>query len=122
MSNDKKQNKYDLAERTAMFGEEVIDFLKMIKEANLNHPILNQLIRSATSIGANYREADAGESKKDFRHKIGICKKESKETLHWLRMLAKMEQAHQEKCRILWKECHELVLIFSAINKKRNNG
>ena len=80
MSNDKNQ-KYDLAERTAKFGEDIVEFIKELSPTNINQPLINQIIRSATSIGANYMEADGAESKKDFKHKIGICKKEAKETL-----------------------------------------
>lgn len=116
-SNDK--NKYDLAERTSKFGAEIIFFAKSIKEMNINRPIIGQLVRSATSIGANYMEADCGESKKDFIHKIGICKKEAKETTHWLHMLAVAEPEKAEKCRKLWQEAHELTLIFSAIVKRK---
>jgi four helix bundle protein len=114
----KNDKKYDLAERTSKFGAKIILFAKSIKETNINRPIINQLIRSATSIGANYMEADCAESKKDFNHKIGICKKESKETTHWLHMLATAEPEKAEKCRTLWKEAHELTLIFSAIVKR----
>jgi len=77
------------------------------------------LVRSATSIGANYMEADCAESKKDFIHKIGVCKKEAKETTHWLHMLATAEPTEKEKCRKLWQEAHELTLIFSAIVKRK---
>jgi four helix bundle protein len=77
---------YDLEERTAVFGENVIDFLKSINASVVNKPLVSQLVRSASSIGANYGEADSGVSKKDFRNKIGTCRKESKETKHWLRM------------------------------------
>ena len=115
-SNDKK---YDLEERTACFGEAVIDLVRAVKFSVLARSILDQLLRSATSIGANYMEADVAESKVDFRHKIGICKKETKETLHWLRMLARAESSKQEECRVLWKEAHELLLIFSAIVKRK---
>lgn len=111
--------KYDLKERTAKFGESVILFCKKIAPTTVNRPILSQLIRSATSIGANYMEADGAESKKDFIHKISICKKESKETTHWLRMLAKTDEGLRSSCRMLWKEAHELVLIFSAISKRK---
>ena len=111
--------KYNLSGRTANFGKEVIIFLKVIKENNINRSIINQLVRSATSIGANYMEADCAESKKDFNHKIGICKKESKETTHWLHMLATAEPAEKEICRKLWQEAHELTLIFSAIVKRK---
>ena len=111
--------KYDLAERTSDFGVAIIKFIKSIKETNINKPIINQLIRSATSIGANYMEADCAESKKDFVHKIGICKKESKETTHWLHMLATTNPEIQENCRKHWREAHELTLIFSAIAKRK---
>ncbi|MBI4652896.1 four helix bundle protein [Candidatus Kuenenbacteria bacterium] len=115
--NDKKN--YNLTERTSNFGVEIIIFVKAIKENNINKSIISQLIRSATSIGANYMEADCAESKKDFNHKISICKKEAKETTHWLYMLATAEPNKKEKCRQLWKEAHELTLIFSAIVKRK---
>ena len=108
---------YDLAERTSKFGTEIIIFIKKIKENNINKPIINQLIRAATSIGANYMEADCAESKKDFMHKIGISKKEAKETTHWLHMLAVAEPSEVPACRKLWQEAHELTLIFSAITR-----
>lgn len=114
-SNTKK---YDLYERTSIFGEQIIDFLKTVKKDDLTKPIINQLVRSATSIGANYMEADCAESKKDFRHKISICKKEAKETTHWLRMLARIDDAYAPQCRQLWSEATELTLIFAAIVKK----
>jgi four helix bundle protein len=107
--------KYDLEERTAKFGEDVIDFLKTVEKNPINNPLISQLVRSATSIGANYMEADGAESKKDFKHKIGLCKKESKETKHWVRMIAKANKDQAEKCRVLWREAKELTLIFSAI-------
>src|SRR3989344_3425306 len=116
-SNVKKN--YDLAERTAKFGVGIIIFIKTLKENNINRSIISQLVSSATSIGANYMEADCAESKKDFNHKIGICKKESKETTHWLHMLATTEPDKAEKCRELRKEAHELTLIFSAIVKRK---
>ena len=119
MANGKKN--YDLAVRTSNFGAEIIIFVKEIKENNINRSIINQLVRSATSIGANYMEADCAESKKDFQHKIGICKKEAKETTHWLHMLAIAESKETERCRKLWQEAHELTLIFSAIVKRRYN-
>jgi four helix bundle protein len=108
-------NKYDLEERTAKFGEDVIDFLKTIKITEINRSLISQVIRSSTSIGANYGEADSAVSKKDFKNKIGFCRKESKETKHWLRMLARSNPEKADTCRKLWKEAHEFVLIFSKI-------
>lgn len=119
---NKGDRKYDLAERTAVFGEIVIDFARDLSNIPVNKPLISQFIRSGTSIGANYMEADCAESKKDFIHKIGICKKEAKETTHWLRMISKANSDKSEKCRELWREAHELTLIFSSIiNKSRNN-
>ncbi len=119
IQSSNKTKVYDLVERTAKFGERVIRFAKSLPHTSVNSPLISQLIRSATSIGANYMEADVAESKKDFLHKIGICKKEAKETLHWLRMIASANTEKAQDCRVLWKEAHELVLIFSAIGRKR---
>ena len=110
--------KYDLVERTATFGEDIIDFVQTLDRGEINKPLISQLIRSGTSVGANYMEADAGESKKDFEHKLGIARKEAKETMHWLRMIARANPAKQQECRKLWKEAQELVFIFSSIIKK----
>ncbi|MDP3043727.1 MAG: four helix bundle protein [bacterium] len=107
--------KYDLEERTAKFGEMVIDFARKLFKDGINRPLINQFIRSGTSIGANYMEADGAESKKDFQHKIGICKKEAKETGHWLRMIARANPDKIDESRALWRENRELVLIFSSI-------
>lgn len=82
---------------------------------------MKQLVRSATSIGANYMEANGADSKKDFHNKISICKKESKETMHWLRMLATSAPHLKEDLRMLWQEAKELSLIFGSINRKRFN-
>jgi four helix bundle protein len=88
----KSDNKYDLEERTGKFGKEIIKFCKTIPKDTISSPIISQLIRAATSVGANYCEADNAESRADFRHKIGICKKEAKETAHWLKMLKEYKE------------------------------
>ena len=103
MSNNKNNN-FDLEERTAKFGEDIIKFAKKIPRNTITVSIINQLIKSGTSVGANYCEADGAESKKDFEHKIAICKKEAKETKHWLRMVATAVPELKEESRILWKE------------------
>jgi four helix bundle protein len=116
------KNKYDLEERTAKFGEKVIKFANKIQENSVTRPLIQQLVRSGTSVGANYCEADDAESKKDFNHKIGICKKESRETKHWLRMIAIVVPELKEEARNLWTEGKELNLIFNAIihSSKKN--
>ena len=107
--------KFDLEERTAKFGEEIIRFARTLEKNDINRPLINQIIRSATSIGANYMEANGASSKKDFKNKICICKKEAKETKHWLRMLATANPEKSGICRKLWQEAQELTLIFSKI-------
>lgn len=113
-----KNKKYDLEERTAIFGENIIKFCKKIPRDVINNPLINQLIKAGTSIGANYAEADDAESKDDFRHKIGICKKESRETKHFLRMLAVSNPKYKEEIKIYWQEAKELNLIFNKIYQK----
>jgi len=117
-------NNYDLEERTGKFGENLIVLCKTLKQDTITRPLINQCIRSGTSIGANYMEANGASSKKDFRNKIFICKKEAQETKHWLRMLAKCFPKRKEEMRKLWKECQELTLIFqkitSSLDKKKN--
>jgi len=107
--------KYDLEERTAKFGELIIQFCKPLKQNAINQPIITQLIRSATSIGANYMEANGASSRRDFKNKIFICKKETQESKHWLRMLAKCLPEKREEIRKFWQEAQELTLIFQKI-------
>ena len=113
-----KPKVFDLEERTALFGMTVIRFVKKVARNDITRPIIDQLIRSGTSIGANYCEADCAESKKDFEHKIGICKKEAKEARYWMRMMAEAVPEMKEELQVLWKEVNELHLIFIAIVKK----
>ena len=107
--------KYDLEERTAQFGENVIKMCRSIKQDSITRSLVDQLTRSATSIGANYMEANGASSKKDFRNKAHICKKEAQETQHWLRMLSTAQPELKEELRALWQEAHEFVLIFQKI-------
>ncbi|PJC28290.1 four helix bundle protein [Candidatus Shapirobacteria bacterium CG_4_9_14_0_2_um_filter_39_11] len=106
---------YDLEERTAKFGENIIEFCQSIKQDAITKPILSQLVRSGTSIGANYMEANAASSRRDFNNKIFICKKEAQETKHWLRMIAKCIPERKVEIRKLWQEAQELTLIFQRI-------
>lgn len=109
--------KYDLEERTAKFGEEVIKFCQKIPRNVVTSPLINQLVKAGTSVGANYSEADDAESKQDFKHKIGICKKESRESKHFLRMIAMATPELKDEARRLWQEAKELNLIFNKIYK-----
>lgn len=112
---------YNLEERTAIFGENIIKFCHQLKLTIIMEPIVKQLIRSSTSVGANYMEANGASSKNDFRNKIYICKKEAMETKHWLRMLSVVIPDKAEELRLHWKESHELSLIFSKIASSSKN-
>ena len=109
---------YDLEERTGKFGENIIEFAKIIPRNVITLPLINQLVKAGTSVGANYCEADDAESKKDFRHKIGICKKESRETRFFLRMIVKAVSSLAKEAAPLIQEAKELNLIFASIRRK----
>jgi len=109
---------YDLEERTARFGEEVIAFAKRIPVNEVTRSLISQLVRAAASVGTNYVEADDSDSKKDFRFKIGLSRREAKESKHWLRMVVAAEPSLKEAARPLWPEAKELNLIFGAIRRK----
>ena len=109
---------FDLAERTAKFGEAIIAFAKEVPRTAVTLPLVSQLVRAGTSPGANYCEADEAVSRKDFRHNISTCKKEARETKYWLRMIVAAAPEMKAKARPLWQEAHELHLIFATIHRK----
>ncbi len=106
---------YDLEERTARFGEAVIDFAKTIPQSAVTTRIISQLVGAGTSDGANYVEADDAVSKKEFLKNIGTCKKEARETKHFLRMAVRAVPELKPQARKVWIEAKELHLIFSKI-------
>ena len=109
---------FDLEERTAKFGENVIRFCKRIPRSPENDRLIGQLAGCGTSIGANYCEANEGVSKKDFKNTIGRCVKEAKETKFFLRMVAASEPRLADEARQLYREAKELHLIFASIFRK----
>lgn len=109
---------YDLEERTARFGEAIIRFAKKIPQNPVNNRLIEQLVAAGTSVGGNYCEADDGVSRKDFKNKIGTCRKEARETKFFLRMVATAEPDLKPEARVLWQEAKELHLIFSKIWRK----
>jgi len=106
---------YDLEERTARFGEAVIDFAKTIPQSAVTSRLISQLVGAASSVGANYVEADDAVSKKEFLKNIGTCRKEARETKHFLRMVVRAVPELKPQARELWIEAKELHLIFSKI-------
>jgi four helix bundle protein len=113
---------YDLEERTAKFGENVIKFCQTIRQDAITRPLISQLVRSSTSIGANYMEANNASSRRDFKNKIFLCKKEVNETKHWLRMIAKSVLSKREDVKKLWSEAQELTMIFQKIISTLNKN
>ncbi|MFH1772292.1 MAG: four helix bundle protein [Candidatus Omnitrophota bacterium] len=109
---------YNLEERTAQFGEAIIEFARKIPRDPVTVSLITQLVKAGTSVGANYCEADDSSTKKEFVHKIGICKKESRETKHWLRMIPKAVESLRNEAKPLLREAQELNLIFAAIINK----
>lgn len=113
-----KLQKFNLEDRTTQFSLSVISLCRTLSFSMITKPLIDQIIRSATSIGANYREANGCDSRKDFKNKIGICKREAKETMYWLHLLSDCYKSEIFKLQQLWKEAHELSLIFAAIINK----
>ena len=115
---DDRRPLFDLEERTSRYGEAVIPFAKRIPINLVTTPLIGQLVRAATSIGANYAEADEAESRKEFRYRIGVCKREARETKHHIRMVVAAEPQLRPDVVPLWQEAKELTLIFAAILRK----
>ena len=113
--------KYDLKDRTAKFAQDIIVFAQKIPRTVVTMSLINQLVKSGTSIGANYYEADDAESSSDFQHKIKISKKEANETKYWLQIVITAVPELEKEARVLWQEAKELHLIFNAIIHKIKN-
>jgi four helix bundle protein len=113
-----QRHEYDLEDRTGRFGADVIRFCRSVPSNAVNTPLVSPLVRAGTSVGANYCEANDAESRRDFRHKIGICRKESRECQHWLRMMGVAVPARRANAEQLAGEAAELNRIFGAILRK----
>ena len=114
----------ELEERTKRFALTVIRFVSGMPRTREADVLGRQLLRAATSIGANYREANRAESRADFIHKIAIVEKEAAETQYWLDLLLESGLAPQQKCRETVEEATELLAIFTSVGRtaKRNNS
>jgi four helix bundle protein len=114
----KKMLKYDLEDRTFNFAKRAITLSNKLNKNDANRILLNQLIRSSTSIGANYREANEASTKKDFKHKIQLAKKESRETIYWLKLLVEFNSAYINELDNLINESTQIMKILAAIYLK----
>ena len=118
MKRDHSEKQRDLVERTFNFAVRVIRFLKTVKYSKENDVIKTQLAKSATSVGANYEEAQGAYSKDDFSYKIGICFREAKESNYWLRIMKAADISSSQDLDYLVQESNELKNIFGSISKK----
>ena len=109
---------YDLEKRTMMFAKSVALFCKKLKKDIIATEYIKQVIRSSSSIGANYIEANESLSKKDFLMRIKICRKEAKETTYWLELIFKIIDNQDSELNQLIIEAIELTKIFSSIIEK----
>jgi len=110
----RKRMNYDLEERTLAFGRRVVRLSKTLPKSVANLELSKQIVRSGTSVGANYREATEAESKRDFVHKLRVAKKEVKETTYWIDLIAEANPDLKERLSDLRKESRELMFILAA--------
>ncbi len=118
MLKTQNSKKYDLEDRTLEFGKRIIRLAKALPKNSINVNLIDQVIRSGTSMGANYREANETETKKDFLFRVRICRKEGKETIYWLNLIIEANPEFSERIKPLLQETIELVKIFAAIIEK----
>lgn len=109
---------FDLEDRTTEFAKRVIRLCKALPKNSINNRLISQVVGSAGSVGANYREANDSLGKKDFVHRLKISRKESKEASHWLELIAEANLEFKTRMDNLFKEAKELRNILSAIIKK----
>lgn len=112
--------KFDIHDRIFEFVIRVLHLIKVLPKTFENRVLLEQLIRSATSIGANDQEADGVSTRKDFIHCYTIVRKEGKETLYWLKLLAELNDKIKPRMMGLLQENTELISIVSSILKNAN--
>ena len=110
-------DKIELEDRTKKFAVRVIRFVGAFNSSTTERVISNQLLKSGTSIGANYREANRAVSRRDFTHKISIAEKEASETMYWLEICLETSLGKLQTCEDLLAESRELLAIFTSIGR-----
>ena len=116
---ERKQFAKDLEKRTRKFAVQIIRLSIRLPNTPESMVIRNQITKSGTSIGANYREANRSRSKADFRNKIKICESEASETQYWLEVIVEAGWLTWDKVKPEYEECSELLAIFTSIGKKK---
>ena len=115
MTKIQSSKRYDLEDRTLEYGKRIIHLSKALPKNTINFKLIGQLVRSGTSMGANYREANETETKKDFKFRIRICRKEGKETIYLLKLIIEANPSFEKRINPLLQETYELVKIFATI-------
>ena len=107
--------------RTRKFAISIIELSTSMSNTPENKVLKNQLTKSGTSVGANYREANRSRSKADFYNKIKICESEASESVYWLEIIADMKIVDTQKVQLVSKEANEILALFTSISKKLKN-
>ena len=115
---DNKEFSKNLEKRTREFAVRIIRLSTTLPNTPESRVIRNQITKSGTSIGANYREANRARSKADFKNKIKICESEASETQYWIEVIVETNWLSREKVKSEYEECSELLAIFTSIGKK----
>jgi len=110
--------RYDLEDRTLEFGKRILKLVKTLPKNQINQRLVDQVLRSGTSLGANYREANETETKRDFCFRLRICRKEAKETIYWLNLIIEANPELNKRILPLLGETTELLKIFAKIIEK----
>ena len=118
---DNKEFGKKIEQRTKEFAIQIIKISVSLPSSSEGRVIKNQLTKSGTSVGANYREANRARSKADFKNKIKICESEASETVYWLEIIDKLNWIKSEELQLIMKEASELLAIFTSIGKNLNN-
>ena len=116
---ERKQFAKDLEKRTRKFAVQIIRLSITLPNSPEGMVVRNQITKSGTSIGANYREANRSRSKADFKNKIKICESEASETQYWLEVIIEIGWLTWKKIKPEYKECSELLAIFTSIGKSK---
>jgi len=119
-SESPNRHPWDVEERTSVSGERLVRFSKRIPRDPTNNRLIDQLVGAGTSVGPNYCEANEAVSKKDFKNTVSRCMKEAKETKSFLRMVAASEPQLACEARVIYREAHELLLIFGSMRHKND--
>ena len=115
---DNKEFSKMLEKRTRKFAVRIIRLSTGLPNTPEGRVIRNQITKSGTSIGANYREANRARSRADFKNKINICQSEASETQYWLEVIIEVGWLSRDKVEAEYLECSELLAIFTSIGKK----